>query len=630
MEFVRLNYTDLNNYQPLMIIAPTGSGKTFAMIKYALSENNYNKIIFALPTKAAIREVFTKIKNFTDNVGRDDSDARLDDNFNPTEIWNNKKIIVTSYERLLSSIITSQDLFQNSLIIIDEAHLLLYHGRNCIIQEILAYYKFLRNERKFKINIVLLSATMPEVENLSLYLEAKVIQMEKRPIEIEIKRVKVEEFIGKQEKSRKGEFLDPIYSNYYLRKAIAFINYVKKGEINLSDYKQFLVYTNTRRSAEEIAELIQKELKVNTTYHHAGLPIERRKQIEDDMRKGKIKNKEEEERKESQTNLQPFYKIIVATDTLSLSINTNVDAVVILALKRFNPAKTYVEPSTIAQIIGRAGRPGYSRRGLAIIFEEKDEHKIVDKALNKEYGTIKEPLDYAQTVLRWIYTKKNIDLLSKYGYNYSPGKIKEAITYLENIKAINKTTNGKYEVTPLGEIFSYELVPKIGMNLLKIIIKFDQTVENENPLSRSILYAFSYSFTVDEEGKNRYSLQKDSVFLKYLGELKGKLNKYAYQRIGIKVEPPDCFYSILEYPNLIPTDNLAESLRKSAEIIFQLSRRGIIDKKLQKSSLFLMNLMREYRKLLIRERDIIKRESQTEIEKFLESSFSKEKFLEIM
>ncbi|ARM75234.1 DEAD/DEAH box helicase [Acidianus manzaensis] len=612
MEFVRINYADLNNYQPLMIIAPTGSGKTFAMIKYALSENNYDRIIFALPTKAAIREVFIKISNFTDSVGRDDSDARLDDNFDPEEVWSKKKIIVTSYERLLSSLITRQEVFNRSLLIIDEAHLLLYNGRNCIIQEILAYYKFLRYERKFKINIVLLSATMPEVDNLSLYLEAKVIQMDKRPIEIEIKRVKLENYNKKRVKQNNlDEFL--FSSNYYLRKTIAFINYVKKGEINLSDYKQFLVYTNTRRSAEEIAELLQKELRVNTAYHHAGLPIERRKQIEDDMRKGKGEN-----------TTEPFYKIIVATDTLSLSINTTVDAVVILALKRFNPIKTYVEPSTIAQIIGRAGRPGYSKRGIALIFEENDEHKVVDKALNKEFGTIKEPSDYAQTVLRWIYTKKNLDLLSKYGYNYSLGKINDAITYLKNINAINKK-NGKYEVTQLGEIFSYELVPKIGMNLLKLIIKFDTTVKNENPLSRSILYTFSYSFIVDEEGKNRYTLDENSIFLKYIGGLKGKLGNYSQQRIGIKVEPPDCFYSILEYPDIIPTDSLAESLRKSAEIIFQLSKNGMIDAKLQKTSLFLMKVMREYRKLL---RQIENKKEKIQIRDFLNHLFSNEKFLE--
>ncbi len=566
MNFVKIDANSLNSYIPLMVISPTGSGKTSSLIKYALKQNVYDRVVFALPTKAAIREIFNKIRLYTDNVGRDDSDARLEENFNSSEVWR-KRIVVASYERLLSELILDQNSFMNNLIVIDEAHLLLSEGRNCTLQEILAYYTYLKE--KMKINIVLLSATMPEVEELSLYLGAKVICMEERPIDLEIRRIRLK---------KSGE-------NYYMNKANAFIDYVKEGNLNLNKYKQILVYTNTRKSAEEMSRLFEKHLNVSSTYHHAGLPLERRREIENDMRSDNNK-----------------YKIIVSTDTLALSINTNVDVVVVLALKRFAEKRTFVEPSTISQVIGRAGRPGYSEKGLAIIFEESDEAKVVDKALKRDYGRVHEPIDYAQTVLRWIYTGKDPYLLSKYGFRYSQGKVKDAITFLENIGAIKG-----HNVTLLGKVLATEMVSKIGMNLLKIIMKFDKKMERENPLSRALLYSFSYSFIVDEYYNRRVNLEIREGFpiiQSYIGKLKGRLNYYSFQRIGIKVEPEDWFYYALTLPQKIFTDDIAESLRKSAEIISRLAKNSLIDKNLEEPSNFIMRLMRSYRRLIRIKEDV--------------------------
>lgn len=232
MNFVKIDVNSINSYQPLMVISPTGSGKTSSIIKYALKQNVYDRVVFALPTKAAIREIFNKIKMYTEDVGRDDSDARLEENFNSSEVWK-KRIVVTSYERLLSELISDQDNFMNNLIVIDEAHLLLSEGRNCTLQEILAYYTYLKE--KMRINVVLLSATMPEVDELSQYLGAKVICMKERPVDLEIRRIRL------KKQSRE---------NYYLSKAHAFIDYVKEGNLDLNKYKQILVYTNTRKSAE--------------------------------------------------------------------------------------------------------------------------------------------------------------------------------------------------------------------------------------------------------------------------------------------------------------------------------------------------------------------------------------------
>jgi len=62
-------------------------------------------------------------------------------------------------------------------------------------------------------------------------------------------------------------------------------------------------------------------------------------------------------------------------------------------------------------------------------------------------------------------------LLARYGYRYSPSKIKDSLLFLENIGAIQK---GK--VTPLGKVFACEMVPKKGMDLFKLIIKIKKEI----------------------------------------------------------------------------------------------------------------------------------------------------------
>jgi len=205
--------------------------------------------------------------------------------------------------------------------------------------------------------------------------------------------------------------------------------------------------------------------------------------------------------------------------------------------------------------------------------------------------------------LRWIYTRKDPYLLSKYGFRYSQGRVKDAIVFLENIGAIQN-----HEVTLIGKIFATEMVSKIGMNLLKIIMKFDKKTEKENPLSRSILYSFSYSFIVDGYYNKRVNLEilreGSPIILSYLGRIKGKLNDYSFQRIGIKVEPEEWFYYALTMPQKIFTDDIAESLRKSSEIISRLAENSLIDRKLVEPSNFIMRLMRSYRRLIRNKGDV--------------------------
>ena len=103
----------------IIISAPTGSGKTTAVLKnldeYA---SRFSRVYILLPTRALIYQVSRRIPNAL----RDDSDARLDREI-PARDWFRSKVIVTSYERADSMFLMHPSLVKNSLIVIDEVHL---------------------------------------------------------------------------------------------------------------------------------------------------------------------------------------------------------------------------------------------------------------------------------------------------------------------------------------------------------------------------------------------------------------------------------------------------------------------------------------------------------------------------
>jgi helicase len=167
--------------------------------------------------------------------------------------------------------------------------------------------------------------------------------------------------------------------------------------------KQAIVFVNSKRSAESVAEKIAKKLnpskkekeyysklseKVLKTlstptrqckrlalciengiaFHHAGLHSEQRKLIEQNFRERKI-------------------KVICATPTLAQGVDLPAYRTIIRDLKRFTsrgmrsiPVLEYEQQS------GRAGRPGMEKLGQAIVFakDEKDKKYLVKKYIKGE------------------------------------------------------------------------------------------------------------------------------------------------------------------------------------------------------------------------------------------------------
>ncbi|GIU69616.1 MAG: hypothetical protein KatS3mg002_0852 [Candidatus Woesearchaeota archaeon] len=217
----------------------------------------------------------------------------------------------------------------------------------------------------------------------------------------------------------------------------------------LSIGKQAIIFVNTKRSAESIAEKISKQLEISKdnslskkilsvlshptkqckrladiidkgiAFHHSGLLAEQRRIVEENFKNGKI-------------------KLIVATPTLAIGLDLPAFRVIIRDLKRYGLwGMEYIPVLEYHQQAGRAGRPSYDNYGEAIIIanDEKQKKELIDRYINGEPEDIisklaSEPIlrTYILSIIssEFVRSDKELkDFFNKTFYAYQYGDLKK-------------------------------------------------------------------------------------------------------------------------------------------------------------------------------------------------------------
>ena len=103
--------------------------------------------------------------------------------------------------------------------------------------------------------------------------------------------------------------------------------------------------------ATDLVAKLATAVSSGAAFHHAGLPQECREAVEDEFRDGAI-------------------KLVSSTPTLAAGINMPARRVVIASVTRYDPSLGYNTPISVMeykQLCGRAGRPQYDSRGESVI-----------------------------------------------------------------------------------------------------------------------------------------------------------------------------------------------------------------------------------------------------------------------
>jgi helicase len=375
--------------QNIVLASPTASGKTLIAelcgLKHVLERGG--KVIYLSPLRALASEKFEDFKKYTSirkPDGRKVSVGISTGDFDSADNWLERYDVIITTNEKADSLLRHRAKWMDgiSLVIADEIHLLNDAGRGPTLEIVLA--------RLLQVNpniqILALSATINNVDELAGWLNAKYIVTEWRPINLKEGIMLKDEIQYKDGESRKIEAKTHFpHINLVLNtlknggQALIFAstrkNAVSAAKTVASHMDKVLVPKSgsklVKRSLEEQARgVLEKEAKkildageitglseeladlvrCGVAYHHAGLSGAHRKVIEDAFKERKI-------------------KVLTATPTLAWGVNLPARTVIIQDYRRFEAGLGNYPISVLdyKQMAGRAGRPKYDKFGESVL-----------------------------------------------------------------------------------------------------------------------------------------------------------------------------------------------------------------------------------------------------------------------
>ena len=398
------------NGKNLMLTIPTASGKSLVAhltIAHRLKNDLINqKAIYVVPLKALASEKYDELKEVADVVGLKVALA-IGDRSGEINSIEDSDILVCTSERLDSLLRNKSNLISNiGIIVSDEFHLLHDHSRGPTLEVLISRIR----HKKPDTQIIALSATVGNSKELAKWLGAELIQSEWRPVslhsgtltELQVKVHRIDGkgdekwpepriINGKKEKILEAALDDTIANNGQL---LIFVNSRKssqkearelskhilnrvKNEPNFDNGDKFVNLNNISESINQnensspLGKKLSNCIKGGIAFHHAGLSNHQRKKIEELFKSGDL-------------------FCIVATPTLAQGVNLPARRVIIRDVKRWSTAASRNMPMPIMEIkqmLGRAGRPKYDKRGDAWIISKN----LDDELRNVEHFLLSEP-----------------------------------------------------------------------------------------------------------------------------------------------------------------------------------------------------------------------------------------------
>lgn len=323
-----------------LIAARTSAGKTTIAEQFMAEQirSRGGKAMFLAPLRALAREKLTdwtdKNHHFADlKISICTGDFRLTKE--RTKELEEADIIVMTSEMLSHRSRShkseqSQFLQKIGVLVIDESHLLTVPGRGDHLEVGLMKFSQINPGAR----IVLLSATMPNVEEIAEWVsyslnqkQTFILRSEYRPVPLTVHYENYDDSLRRYD----------LIEQEKINKALDIVEWYKDDK--------FLVFAHTKRTGD----LMKKNLTdagIECHFHNADLESNERAKLED-----RFKN---------DSNL----RVIVATSTLAWGMNLPARRVIILGVHR---GVDEVESHDILQMIGRSGRYGIDHMGDAYI-----------------------------------------------------------------------------------------------------------------------------------------------------------------------------------------------------------------------------------------------------------------------
>ncbi|KAM4854268.1 helicase POLQ-like isoform 2-T2 [Thomomys bottae] len=390
-----LTLSSVQERKNLIYSLPTSGGKTLVAEILMLQELLCRRkdVLMILPYVAIVQEKISGLSSFGIELGFFVEEyAGSKGRFPPTKRREKKSLYIATIEKghsLVNSLIETGRIGNLGLVVIDELHMIGEGSRGAILEMTLA--KILYTSKTTQ--IIGMSATLNNVEDLQKFLQAEYFSSHFRPVELK-EYLKINDTIYEVDsKAENGMTFSRLLNFKYsdtLKKMdpdhlVALVSEV------IPNYS-CLVFCPSKKNCENVAEMLCKFLSkahlkhrekekrdviknlqnvsngnvcpvlthtipYGIAYHHSGLTNEERKLLEEAYSTGVL-------------------CLFTCTSTLAAGVNLPARRVILRAPYM---AKEFLKRNQYKQMIGRAGRAGIDTIGESIlIMQEKDKQQVLE------------------------------------------------------------------------------------------------------------------------------------------------------------------------------------------------------------------------------------------------------------
>ncbi len=375
----------------LVIASPTASGKTIIAELTGLESilNRGKKAMYTGPLRALASEHYNDLKRKYGDSQKIKMAVSTGDLDSSSKYLSQYDFIFSTFEKLNSLLIHRAEWLQQlGVLIVDEVHEM-DSDRGATLELVITKLRLINP----KLQIVALSATIPNSDELAAWLKAELVESNYRPVPLKegVHYHQTLVFKGEDEQDVEGdEPIEALLKDTLDKKkqSLVFANTRPRAE-SLAKQSAPVVFSKLspedKKTLDKTAQRIENALESPTeqcrkladmvrkgvAFHHAGLVQRQRELVENGFRDGSI-------------------KVISATPTLAAGVNLPSFRVIITSLQRYDfGGMTSIPVREYRQMAGRAGRPKYDKAGESIVLC-KTEMEAEDVMRNYILGEMEE------------------------------------------------------------------------------------------------------------------------------------------------------------------------------------------------------------------------------------------------
>ncbi len=445
-----------------VLAAPTAAGKTLSAEMVINEElERGGKVLYLVPLRSLAYEKYEEFAHVFSGRRVRISIGDYDSSEEPLAQYD---LVVMTYEKFDSVQRHGAAWLERlTLLVLDEVHYVGDPYRGPTLE--MAVSKFMYDNEDAR--RIALSATITNLEEIASWLDAVPLRVNWRPVPLRVAMYHAGHLVFKDGdiEPLPGEGVLPLVIRslesggqviiFYNRRADA-VSWAEKlsSKLNLEgvDLGELVEDGLSRYGSSKLVEKLASFMRRGVAFHHAGLPFEMRKAVEQAFRSGKI-------------------RIITATPTLAAGVNLPARTVIISSYMRFDRRLGRMAPISVMefwQMVGRAGRPRYDPYGEAfvVVGSERDADRVFRRYLSSEPEPITSSLyDISQLrnhvlalIASWGYmSRSDLDEIFRKTLLYIQGgsrllerSLPYVLSSLEREGFLVSEYDG-YEVTPVGK-----------------------------------------------------------------------------------------------------------------------------------------------------------------------------------